>query len=91
MQSPETLLFFINYSDPTLAMRLGVAQGMGIDAIPRQWATQFDETAMLQRVTVDIPRVFTIQATGVYGGASRTVTAVSDFNEGGRLLYWREF
>lgn len=91
MQSPETLLFFMNYSDPALAMRLGVAQGLGIDAIPRQWAVQFDETAMLQQVTVDVPRIFTIEATGVYGGASRTITTVADFNEGGRLLYWREF
>ncbi len=91
MSSPETLLFFVNYSDPVLAARLGVAQGLGLQAIPRQWAVQFDETAMLQRVTVDVPRVFTISATGVYGGASRTVTAVADFNEGGRLLYWREF
>ena len=35
--------------------------------------------------------VYTISATGLYGAATRTITAVIDFTQDGRLLYWREY
>jgi type II secretory pathway component PulK len=91
MQNPQLALYFMAFADPQRAMMFGYAVQSGIPLLPPQFGIVFDETRMRARVSVDVPQIFTLRATGVYGGASRTITAVADFNNQGRLIYWREY
>lgn len=89
--NPQMALYFLSYVDPQRAMMFGYATAAGVPVLPPQFAVQFDENEMLRRIATDTPKIFTVRATGVYGGASRTITAVVDQGKDGRLLYWREF
>jgi hypothetical protein len=91
MQNPAMALFFIGYADPSHAGLFGYSPYGGAPIIPPQFGLAFNETAMRARISVAVPQIFTLEATGVYGGASRTITAVADFTNQGRLIYWREF
>lgn len=91
MQDPMMAMFFIGYSNPAHANLFGYSPVSGTPIIPPQMGLVFDEAQMRPRVSVDIPQIFTLRATGSYGGATRTITAVADFTNQGRLIYWREF
>ena len=91
LSSPETAAQYAMMADPRRAQLFGYLASGGTALMPPRFNVQFDEQAIEQRVSVDIPRVFTISATGSYGLATRTITAVVDFTQDGRLLYWREF
>ncbi len=91
MSNQETAIYFMSFADPQRAALFGYAAMQGIELIPPDFAVTFDEAAMLRRVSTEVPRIFTIEATGVYGGATRTITTVVDMNREGRLLYWREY
>jgi hypothetical protein len=91
LASPETASQYALLADPQRAALFGLiasgGQGFGF---PR-FTVAFDEAAITQRISVNTPRVFTITVTGRYGAAQRTITAVADYNQNGRLLYWREY
>ena len=89
--SPETAAQYAMMADPRRAQLFGFLASGGTALVPPRFAIQFDEQEIHQSVSVDIPRVFTISATGSYGLATRTITTVVDFTQDGRLLYWREF
>lgn len=91
MGSPELAIQFAVMADPRRAQLFGYLASGGTALVPPRFAIQFDEQTIQQSISVDIPRVFTISATGSYGLATRTITAVVDFTQDGRLLYWREF
>lgn len=93
MGNPELALYFLSFADPARAQLFGYYASLGVQVLPPQFAITFDEAAMIRRISVATPSVFTIEASGVYGGATRTITTVVslDNDEGGRLLYWREF
>ncbi len=91
MQNPQLALYFMAYADPQRAAFFGYAVQTGIPILPPQFGLVFDEARMRPRVSVAVPQIFTLTATGVYGGASRSITAVADFNNQGRLIYWREY
>lgn len=91
MQNPMMAMFFIGYANPAHSNLFGYSPVSGTPIIPPQMGLVFDEAEMRPRVSVDIPQIFTLRATGSYGGATRTITAVADFTNQGRLIYWREF
>jgi len=90
MQQPETAIQYAMMADPQRAMLFGFIATGGTMQAPN-FNLAFDDAQIQQRVSVDIPRIFTISATGTYGLATRTITAVVDFTQNGRLLYWREY
>jgi len=91
MQNQELALYFMSFADPQRAQLFGFYMAMGANLAPANLGIVFDDAAMLRRISVDVPRVFTVEATGVYGGASRSIRTVVDYRNEGRLLYWREF
>ena len=91
VNSPETAAQYAILADPQKAALFGYLGSGGAGLVPPRFNISFDEAGIEQRVSVDLPRVFTISATGTYGSARRTITAVVDFTQEGRLLYWREF
>lgn len=90
MTNPEIALYFMSFADPMRAQLFGMQMMMGMPGMAPQLAVSFDESRMVRAISTDVPRVFTVQSTGVYGGASRTIRAVVDQRNQGRLLYWRE-
>lgn len=91
VNNPETAAQYAILADPQRALLLGLVSSGGQAAAPPRFNVLFDEGAIQQRVSVETPRVFTISATGQYGLATRTITAVVDFTQDGRMLYWREY
>lgn len=88
---PEVAVQFMLFSDPGRRALFGMGAVGSQAFIPPDLAVTFNDRAMLQQVEVGPPRVFTVQATGHYGVASRTIRAVVDLGNDSRLLYWREF
>ena len=43
------------------------------------------------RISTEPSNIYTIKATGTYGNTIKTLTAVVDFNQDGKFLYWREY
>jgi type II secretory pathway component PulK len=91
MANPQMALYFMAFADPMRSQLFGYSTTGGVPVLPPQFGLVFDEARMRPRISVATPQIFTLQATGIYGGASRTVTAVADMSNAGRLLYWREY
>ncbi|TVR04015.1 MAG: hypothetical protein EA398_03420 [Deltaproteobacteria bacterium] len=87
----DVAMQFMLFSDPGRRLLFGMGGVGGSAFIPPDIAVTFNDRAMLQQIEVGPPRVFTIEATGHYGVASRTIRAVVDLGNDSRLLYWREF
>lgn len=91
LSSPETAAEYALLANPQLAALFGFAASGGQSFTPPVFSVTFNEGSVAQRISIDIPRVFTVTATGTYGFASRTITTVVDFTQNGKLLYWREY
>ncbi|MCA9563779.1 MAG: general secretion pathway protein GspK [Myxococcales bacterium] len=90
VNNPETAAQYAMLADPTRAQLLGYVATGGTGQFQR-FSVDFDQTEMRRKISVDIPRVFRISATGSFGIATRTITAVVDFTQDGRMLYYREY
>jgi hypothetical protein len=91
MADTETAIQYAMLADPRRAALFGYLASGGESLVPPALAVSFNEPAMQAQISVDTPRVFTISATGIYGSSTRTITAVVDYSQDGRFLYWREY
>ncbi len=91
---PTGQLFWLNFANPRYVQMYGYqAVLMSGQLVPPNNIVEFDVAAMRRVVETRNPRIYTIAATGEYGAASRSITAVVDLNAypEERILYWREF
>ncbi len=90
-EEPELAMQFAMMADPQRALLFGYYGSMGQGFVPPEILVPFDTGAIERRISVRVPRIFTVTASGEYGAASRTITAVADYRDEEKLLYWREF